>query len=652
MSLSGVPQTVSRAVSADLLLEHFFYDHAQDGVFLADPFGVLLYANTRLLSILGYKRASELLGRSILSEIWETTPAFDLIWRRVLSQQRTFLPAVRLRARSQQESLISFSAICLTSPTGEPLAVRGLLSQPSAGGNHATGYRLLTTISDVIGRSLDQQRILEAALTTIAALMRAPVAIARVLDAPGTSLVQVKEIGVPPQADFPVRVPARDGLLGAVLESGAWLLLDDASADPRLSHAERQLDQRSFLVAPLRIQMQTIGVLALAAPQPGYFSLDDAELLTSASLQVGAALERAQLHQIVAEKEQLLSYSMDQLENVRDPIITLDLQGHITWLNRAAEEVVGYARAGLLEHPFTELVAPQDSSALLAALLSPADNASICEVTLMTANGREAPLEMRVTPLVRAGRRVGAQLVGRDVRQRRQLERDKESFLVSVSHDLQSPLSAIMGYSEFLLSGAAGHLTDTQTQFVEVIVQSCRHQLALLHDLLEISRLESPHFELEKNWVWLDQRLSWFAQAALPGALEKQVDLRVHLEDNLPPVWADPSRIERVITNLISNAIKYTNPGGRVDVRAARDADNQMVRVAVSDTGVGIEPEDLPRLFDKYQRGRLAKSNSESTGLGLHIARDIIEAHGGRIGVESVPGRGSKFWFTLPVRQS
>ncbi|MBK6430483.1 ATP-binding protein [Candidatus Amarolinea dominans] len=629
------------------------FDHAHDGVFVADPSGVLCYVNARLAEMLGCAGAAELLGRPFPAAQWDTNPAFAEMWRQLLAQHHLHLPEVTLRTVDGRVLHVSWAAVCLRSATGDLLAVRGLLAEhaqhPPADNSAGDSYRLLAAlaaVADATSSSLDVHEILDASLLTAASVMHAPIGIVRLLDAKGTSLVRAREFGIPAEVELPVRTPLCEGLLGTVACSGLPLLLDEASTDARAVAYERHLGLRSLLAVPLRTQARTVGVLALGARQPGHFTIEDVGVVLSLGLQIGAVVERAQLHQSVAEKERLLT---QQIENARDPIINVDLQGYVTLFNHAAEELVGYARADVLEQPLARLVAPERSGAMLAALLGPTGDARTSDVAFITAAGEEVLLEVRVTPLMRAGERIGAQLIGRDVRARRRLEREKESFLATVSHDLQSPLAAIMGYAEFLLSGAAGHLTDTQMQFVEVILQSCRHQLALLRDLLEISRLESTRFQLEKNWVWLDQRLSWLVQAALPQALEKQVDLHAQLADNVPPVWADPNRIERVITNLISNAVKFTRARGRVVVRAFHDDELRAVRVEISDTGIGITPEDLPKLFDKYQRGRLSRAASEGTGLGLYIARGIIEAHGGEIGVESTPGKGSMFWFTLPT---
>ena len=647
------PQPVSAAASAELLLDVSMFDHAHDGIFVTDPSGVLRYVNARFLDMLGYADAAELVGQPFPTARWDASPPFAEMWRQLLDQQHLERPETRLRTAAGRPLVVTWAASCLRSTAGDLIGVRGLLAESaqhvSADNGAGDSYRLLAALAamaDATSSSLNLHETLDASLMTAAAVMRAPGGLIRLLDAKGTALVPAREFGLAADIEMPMRTPLGEGLLGAVASSGTPLLLEDVAANPRALPYEKQIGLRSLLVVSLRTQTRTVGALALGAPQPGHFTIEDVEIGSSLGLQIGAVVERAQLHQAMAENEQLLA---QQIENARDPIINVDQQGYVTLFNHAAEELSGYGRADILERPLARLIAPERSGAMLAALLGQTSDARTSDLALITATGEEVLLEVRVTPLMRAGERIGAQLIGRDVRARRRLEREKESFLAAVSHDLQSPWAAIMGYAEFLLSGAAGHLTDTQIQFVEVILQSCRHQLALLRDLLEISRLESTRLQLEKNWVWLDQRLSWLVQAALPQALEKRVDLRAHLTDNIPPVWADPNRIERVITNLISNAVKFTEARGRVTVRASHDDERRLVRVEISDTGIGIAPDDLPKLFDKYQRGRLSRTASEGTGLGLYIARGIIEAHGGEIGVESTSGKGSTFWFTLPT---
>jgi signal transduction histidine kinase len=176
----------------------------------------------------------------------------------------------------------------------------------------------------------------------------------------------------------------------------------------------------------------------------------------------------------------------------------------------------------------------------------------------------------------------------------------------------------------------------------------CRHLVDLVNDFLDLSKLDAGHVNLRKEIVDLNQLIRSNAETYLPLASKKKISLIEQLEPNLPQIEADPRRLDQVLHNLISNAIKFTGEGGKIEVGASRD-DATSVKLSVKDTGAGIPPEELGSLFHKYRQTTSGKtSKDKGTGLGLVICKMIVEAHGGRIWVESEPGKGSKFTVALP----
>jgi signal transduction histidine kinase len=225
--------------------------------------------------------------------------------------------------------------------------------------------------------------------------------------------------------------------------------------------------------------------------------------------------------------------------------------------------------------------------------------------------------------------------------------RHKSEFLANMSHELRTPLNAIIGFSGLLQQELAGELNQQQRGYVEDVLAAGRHLLALINEILDLSKVEAGRMELDVSTVSLRNVLESGVTMHGERASRERVELALRLEPEEITVQADERRLRQVVVNLLSNAVKFTPAGGRVDVSARLD--DGMVQVAVADTGPGIAPEDQERIFEEFQQVRRG-GGEDGTGLGLPLSRRLIELHGGRLWVESLPGAGSTFRFTLPVR--
>jgi signal transduction histidine kinase len=223
------------------------------------------------------------------------------------------------------------------------------------------------------------------------------------------------------------------------------------------------------------------------------------------------------------------------------------------------------------------------------------------------------------------------------------VSRHKSEFLANMSHELRTPLNAIIGFSELLQMQIAGELNEQQRGYVDDVLESGLHLLALINDILDLSKVEAGAMELDLAEVSLRTTLESSLMMQAERAEREGVALVLTLDPQEITVRADERKVRQVVVNLLSNAVKFTPAGGRVDVVAATR--NGTVEVAVSDTGPGISAEDQALIFDEFWSGR----STEGTGLGLPLSRRFIELHGGRLWVESDVGRGSTFRFTLPV---
>jgi signal transduction histidine kinase len=226
----------------------------------------------------------------------------------------------------------------------------------------------------------------------------------------------------------------------------------------------------------------------------------------------------------------------------------------------------------------------------------------------------------------------------------------KSDFLANMSHELRTPLNAIIGFSEVLSEKMFGELNEKQADYMKDIHESGKHLLSLINDILDLSKIEAGRMDLEMSSFHLPTALSNAMTLVRERAQRHGIQLGLKVDKRLGEFNADERKFKQIVLNLLSNAVKFTQDGGRVDV-SAKSFDGK-IEIAVRDTGIGIAPEDHQAVFEEFKQvGRDYTRKAEGTGLGLALTKRFVELHGGEIRLESAPGKGSTFTFTLPVRQ-
>lgn len=277
-------------------------------------------------------------------------------------------------------------------------------------------------------------------------------------------------------------------------------------------------------------------------------------------------------------------------------------------------------------------------------------------------NGSEFPVEISLSPLVtEEGTLISSAI--RDITDRKQIERTlrektielknanlaKDRFLASMSHELRTPLNAIIGFSEFLVDGKAGSIGDRQREFLTDILNSGLHLLQLINDVLDLAKIESGKMELNPESFLLRKAIDEVNAVVRAIANKKQITVRTEIAPDLSTVTLDQQKLKQVLYNLLSNAIKFTDEGGQVEVVASPLGQDRF-QIEVSDTGIGIKPEDLARLFREFEQLETGTARRfEGSGLGLALVKKIVERQNGIIRVASEPGRGSTFTVELPI---
>lgn len=270
------------------------------------------------------------------------------------------------------------------------------------------------------------------------------------------------------------------------------------------------------------------------------------------------------------------------------------------------------------------------------------------EIQFLQALGQQITLAAENALLYGATVQANAHLQG-EIEERHRAEQALADFAATVVHDLRSPLANVVSIAESLENGLFGPVNEQQSNWLWKIQNNCNSLIEHVSDFLDLSKIEAGHLELAKKPVDLKMLIHEILLEHSIQAEKRNISLRDQIDKGLPRIWVDPRRFNQVLNNLLSNALKFSNDGGTIEVGAGRGGAHEIM-VWVKDTGIGIGSDEIGKIFEKYRQVSAGRSSGQKgTGLGLAICKRIVEAHGGRIWVESAEGRGATFFFSLPV---
>jgi PAS domain S-box-containing protein len=421
---------------------------------------------------------------------------------------------------------------------------------------------------------------------------------------------------------------------------------------------------RSLIAAPLIASDDVHGVLLIADARPAAFDELNLQLVVAAARQVAQMIGNAQLYNYVLESAQRLgqllrneqeerSKSSAILHSIADGVIVNDTQGRVIALNAAAAKILEIQEDAALGQDVRTLFDAFENDGrgdLLSALdtIGTSPYVSAGQVIETMLESETKIVSAHLAPVVtETGESLGIVTALRDITREVEADRAKSEFVSTVSHELRTPLTSIKGYTDLVYAGAVGEINEQQQRFLSIIKNNADRLTALIGDLLDMSRIETGRLKLSLESVDLIQVIHEVVESMRTQIEGKGLDLKLELPAEAPTITGDRSRLIQVVTNLVSNAFKYTDQGWiRVCLSPLRGA----VRLDVADSGIGISGDDLGKIFERFYRANTPVMDGRGgTGLGLAIAKQLVEMHGGRVWVKSELNVGSTFTVILPT---
>jgi two-component system NtrC family sensor kinase len=487
-------------------------------------------------------------------------------------------------------------------------------------------FETLTLIGRTVTAMLDHNEVLTAVVDEAVRLTGAEEGSLLLLDESSGTLYMRASKNFDEVFARTFRLQVEDSLAGQVIESGQPVLLDEETPQK----IKTSYLVHSLIYVPLNARGRTIGVLGVDNRKAGHtLTEEDVKIMTAMADYAAIAIENARLFNSSEAERRKLETILARVEN---GVIVVDPENKLLIMNQTARDAFrvngnwnGRLVGEIIEDP-----------RVLAMLRASGKVSKREEVELEDGrvfNAQRTPIEG-----------IGQAIVMQDITHLKELDRIKSEFVTTVSHDLRSPLTAILGYIELI--ERSGGLNEQQGEFIRRVQLSVSQITDLVSNLLDLGRIEAGLDEAKENTPIVV--LARYALESMRTAAEnKGLILRSDLPEELPMVLGAPIRLRQMIGNLLDNAIKYTPPGGFVAIEGEAEADQVILRVI--DTGPGIPTADQPYLFDKFYRATNAPEDPPGTGLGLSIVKSIVDNHDGRIWVESTLGEGTTFTVVLPT---
>jgi signal transduction histidine kinase/GAF domain-containing protein len=485
-----------------------------------------------------------------------------------------------------------------------------------------------------------------------------------VLDADGTARAKM----------IPIAFAQGSGLAGWAIEHQEAVFVPNVREDARWLTEEGRADEvRSAVAVPLITQDVPLGALILTHSSVGYFTPAQIQLLTTIANAIAVVIHNAELYSLILDQgtrvAELLGQQREEtsrvqaiLRSVGEGVIVLDEHEHVALFNPKAEQILGIPAAFVEHQPLAHLVdyghtdaAHQRSRKIYAGLLSVqralAEQSRNHHLLLELPSPRQT-IALNFAPIAGAEAHLyGSVVVLRDVTHEIEADYIKRDFVTKIPSELRAPLTPLKGYIDVLLLGETGQLNQNQIMYLQTVAENTERLLKLINSIQEIGAIDAGRIQLNTIPVDIDTIFQDVVRTLRTAIDEKSITVSCNVAADLPQIDADPQILTRAVFNLVSNAVKFTYPGGRIKLRASMRADS-MLRVSVADNGVGITAEQQQSLFQRFYRADNPLHNpSSGIGLGISTAKAFVELHGGKMWVRSRYGKGTRFSFILPIAQ-
>ncbi|MFO7536974.1 MAG: ATP-binding protein [Chloroflexota bacterium] len=522
-------------------------------------------------------------------------------------------------------------------------------------------------ITSELSASLDHDWVLMRALEMINDIVNATQGVILLIDEESGQLVFRASLGkerqLSPQG-LPTGMMPNEGLAGWIITHQVSTIVHDTHQDTRWIKRATSQDHRSVLAVPLISNEAVIGVLMLFQSKPNAFTKSQLDLVETAAVQVANAISNANLYQLIRQQAERLGtmLRLEQietaknqaiLESIADGVIVADAQHKIILANLSASTILGLPRRQLIDLTIEDLLEHYDltEQSWIPTVADWTLNSDHLEHLEEQLSIDDKIINVRVSPVLVGRQLFGTVSIFRDVTKEAEVDRLKSEFVSTVSHELRTPMTSIQGFVDLMLLGMAGQMSPVQMRYLRIIKNNAGRLQILVDDLLNISHIETGKVLLNLQPINLASLVEKIVAGHIRGRIqheEKDVVIKTKLPDTLPLVSADEARIMQVLTNLLDNALNYTNIGDEIEISAYCDGDSVCVNVA--DNGIGIAEEEQQKIFDRFYRANnTTVQKIPGTGLGLSIVHSIVTMHGGQMQVISKLGQGSTFRFNLPI---
>jgi len=642
--------------------------------------GQLLEVNAALAEMLGYASPGELIRHSVIGDIALDPELLRCLTCEGVPATQVIKSEVEWKRQDGAILLVELRGRLLLDESGTPFCLE-MIAENITERHHAQEriqqlnrlYSVLSQSGRAIVHTRTRIELFQEICRIIVQEGRFQMAWVGMIQ-PGTSVVV-------PVANYPqddrylagvhisVAKAAGCGPVGTALQEERSVVGNDLATDFRMEqswrdHAERH-GYRSVGALPVLVHGSAIGVIAIYAGVAGFFDDEKMALLEELVANVSFALESMEAermrHRAVDELDQFFALSLDML-------CMFDLEGYIHRLNPAWEKTLGFTPEELCAEPWIDFVHPEDQPLAQASLadLRLGIESRHFEFRFRSKSGPYRWLIGSTTPALEQGmifaaltditerKNLEAQLRSQNValeeqnRRANEASRLKSEFLANMSHELRSPLNGIIGFTELLYDGKLGPLPERPREVMGRVHASASHLLQLINGVLDLTKVEAGRLDLRPEKVLVSSVIEEVTGILGPLAAEKQIGLETTIDLTVDEVTIDAGRLKQILYNYLSNALKFTHKGGNILVTLKAEGANEF-RIEVSDNGVGISETDIARLFVEFQQlDATTAKRYQGTGLGLALTKRVVEAHGGRVGIESTLGRGSTFFAVLP----